>query len=320
MERINHLILLALRDSRSEDLCMSNIRTLCWIFTFLVCVMEPAAANTDVRRWTGDGKSFSAEVVTFDPATGKVVFKGGDGLDFEMNEKLLSLTDQAWLREWVFIEEELKQKLVKLGGETEHHVTQGEYPTDLFIYHPPGVEKPAERPMLILFSPTGRAQRNLLHYAEAAATLKIVLVACGQFRNDSSDREANEMRDRFGEVLPLIEKYVEHDPKRMMMGGSSGAALRAFIYSTTFKRPWYGIFSNGGWLGPSDSRERDYPPMRVAVVNGNNDVAANGVVEQESKILMAHGCKIAVFSFEGGHQVAPPEHTTDALRWILTDQ
>ena len=53
-------------------------------------------------------------------------------------------------------------------------------------------------------------------------------------------------------------------------------------------------------------------------VNGNNDVAANGVVEEESKILMAHGCKIAVFSFEGAHQVAPPEHTTDALRWILT--
>ncbi len=297
---------------------MWKLRFVLWILALLVCMIEPTSANTDVRRWTGDGKSFSAEVVSFDPATGKVVFKGEDGKDFEMNEKQLSLTDQAWLREWVFIEDELKQKLEKLGGRTEHHVTEGKYPTDLFIYHPPNVETPSERPMLILFSPTGRAQRNLLHYAEAAATLKVVLVACGQFRNDSGGQEADEMRDRFGEVLPRIEKYVEHAPKRLMMGGSSGAALRAFIYSTIFKRPWFGIFSNGGWLGSNDVRERDYPPMRVAVVNGNSDEAANGVVEEESKILMAHGCKIAVFSFEGGHQVAPPEHTTDALRWILT--
>lgn len=299
---------------------MANAKSLLWIVALLFCVIGPATANTDVRRWTADGKGFSAEVVSFDPETGKIIFKGEDGKDFEMNDKQLSLTDQAWLREWVFIEEELKRKLEKLGGTTEHHVTEGKYPTDLFIYHPPNVEKPAERPMLILFSPTGRAQRNLLHYAEAAATLKVVLVACGQFRNDSGGQEANEMRDRFAEVLPLIEKHVEHDPKRMMMGGSSGAALRAFIYSAIFKRPWHGIFSNGGWLGPKEGRDRDYPPMRVAIVNGNNDEAPNSLVEEESKILMAHGCKIAVFSFEGAHQVAPPEHTTDALRWILTGE
>lgn len=286
----------------------------------LTCMVGFAVANTDVRQWTGDGKSFSAELVSFDEESGIAVFKGGDGKDFTMNEKLLSLTDQAWLREWIFIEEELKRKMEELGGKLEHYVTEGKHPTDLFIYHPPGVEDPAKRPMLILFSPTGRAFRNLLYYAEAAAELKIVLVACGQFRNEIEDGQSQELFERFGEVLPIIEKHVAHDPQRMMMGGSSGAALRAFMYSVSFPRPWFGIYSNGGWLGPENTRNRAYPPMRVAIVNGNNDTGPNSVVDEESKILMARGCEIAVFTFEGGHQPAPPGHTTDALRWMLTGE
>ncbi len=299
---------------------MSNFCFLLRLYVLIACFTGIGMANTDMRQWTGSERRFSAELVKYDSTTGIALFKGTDGKEFEMHEKLLSLTDQAWLREWTFIEDELKQKVEKLGGKTEHYVTQGKYPTDLFIYHPPGVEDPAKRPMLLLFSPTGRAQRNLLHYAEAAAELKVVLVACGQFTNTTEQKESDEMVERFREILPIIEKHVAHDPARMMMGGSSGGAYRAFIYSVVFKRPWFGIYSNGGWLGPEDVRERDYPPMRVAVVNGNNDFAANSVVEEESKILMAHGCKIAVFSFEGAHQVAPPEHTTDALRWILTNK
>jgi predicted esterase len=286
----------------------------------LFCLGGIASANTDMRQWTGNDGRFSAVLVKFDLETGMAFFKSEDGREFEMNEKQLSLTDQAWLREWTFIEDELKRKLEKLGGETEHHVTEGKYPTDLFIYHPPGVENAAARPMLILFSPTGRAQRNLLHYAEAAAELKIVLVACGQFTNTTVQKESDEMLERFREILPLMEKHVPHDPKRVMMGGSSGGAYRAFVYTVAFKRPWFGVYSNGGWLGPEDVRKRDYPPLRVAIVNGNNDFAANSVVEEESKILLDRGCRIAVFSFEGAHQVAPPEHTTDALRWMLTGE
>jgi hypothetical protein len=287
------------------------------LLLLLACSVELASANTDVREWTADGERFSAELVRHDPEKGIAVFKGANGKEYEMDEKRLSLTDQAWVREWALIEVELKQKLEKLGGKAEHLVTEGEYPTDLFIYHPPGVEDPATRPMLILFSPSGRAQRNLLHYAEAATELKVVLVACGQFQNSSDNAKSKEMDARFAAVLPKIEAQIPHDPKKMMMGGTSGGAMRAFVYSAMFDRPWLGIFSNGGWLGPRDGRERPYPPMRVAVVNGNSDHPANSVVEEESKILMARGCKIAVFSFEGGHQTAPPEHTVDALRWIL---
>lgn len=303
-----------------DDGCMLKFRFLVGFSFSVICLMGIVSANTDERRWTGGDEEFHASLLSYDEATGIARFKGRDGKEFDMDEKKLSLIDQAWVKEWTFIEEELKKKLEKLGGKTEHYVTEGEYPTDLFIYHPPGVEKANERPMLILFSPTGRAQRNLLHYAEAAAELKIVLVACGQFENDAKMEDAVAREKRFEEVLPIVESYVEHDPKRMMMGGSSGAALRAFYYSAKFKRPWFGIFSNGGWLGFEKEREREYPPMRVAIVNGNNDHAPNSLIEEETAILMKRGCKVAVFTFEGGHQVPPPEHTIDALSWILTGE
>lgn len=289
---------------------------------FCLTLVLPAGANTDVRQWIADGRTFSAELIRYDAGSETVVFRDGEGRDFEMQAAELSITDQAWLEEWTFLADRMAEKVEEIGGELEHFLTKGNYPTDLFIYHPPGVEDPETRPMLILFHSGGKAQRYLLRFIETAAELKIAVVSCGTFRNTGSKREdlaeEEKLLARFREVLPQMEAHVAHDPRRMIMGGPSGGAWRAFHYAAWVERPWLGIFSNGGWLGREEYWDLPYPAMRVAIVNGNLD-HANRVVESDVRILTGRGCAIAVFSFEGGHQEAPVAHTTEALRWILED-
>ena len=57
--------------------------------------------------------------------------------------------------------------------------------------------------------------------------------------------------------------------------------------------------------------------MRVAMVNGDKDVAANQWIKRDSAVLQKAGCAVSVHAFEGGHQLAPPSVQIKALRWLL---
>jgi len=291
--------------------------------TLLLALALPLLANTDIRQWaTKDGERFSAELVGYDVETEIASFKGKASRDFTHHASELSLVDQAWLKEWAFVSERLAEKAETLGGQLEHLVTEGEFPTELFIYHPSEVTDEKPRPLLILFHPGAKAQRFLLRFVDTAAELKIAVVSCGSFCNagrfeDKRKAEA-EFHQRFSEVLPQIEKAIPHDPERIILGGSSGGGWRAFDYTAKFDRPWLGVLSSGGWLGGAYARDLPYRRgMRVAIVNGNHDDNANAWVDHDTRILTARDCEVAVFAFEGGHQLAPTPHLTDALGWIL---
>ncbi len=292
------------------------------LFLLASLLIQTIQANTDVRTWTSGKKTFSAELVSYDPETDIAVFKDGSGNDFQRMGAELILTDRAWLNEWAFLSVKLEDAVKELGGELEHHITEGQYPTDLFIYHPPGVKVLTSRPLLIMFHPGGKAQRYLLNFVKTAAELKAVVVTCGTFRNTGRNKEnlekEKELTARFKEMFPQLEKHIAHDPRKIVMGGASGGAWRAFHYTAYVERPWKGIFSNGGWLGGPRYWDLKYPAMRVAVVNGHQD-HANRVVEDYTKVLKERGCEIVAFSFKGGHQTAPVEHTTESIRWILED-
>ncbi len=59
--------------------------------------------------------------------------------------------------------------------------------------------------------------------------------------------------------------------------------------------------------------------MRVAMINGNNDNAANNWLERDGKVLSEKGNKIGLFSFEGGHQPAPATSRSKALEWMINE-
>jgi hypothetical protein len=290
---------------------------------FFLCAAALLHANTDLRNWTmAGGEMIKGELVDYDPESGEVILKLNFKEDKTYSFDDFSAVDQAWLVEWVEFVDRLGAQVAELKGTFEHVTTVGDYPTDLFIYYPSAMKNSSEPlPAMILFHPGGKAPRYLLRHMEAGEKASLVLIACGQFRNTHKQPEEDKLALRWKEVFPQILEKVKLDPKRLFLGGASGGASRAFDFSVTTDHPWAGIYSSGGWLGGTENYDRDYPDhMRVAMVNGNNDKAANHWVDKDTEVLEKHDCKVALISFEGGHQVPPAPIQLKAFNWLLDQE
>lgn len=292
-------------------LLFSLITTLCTTFVW---------ANTDERVWTfKSGQKLRAAQQSYDSESGEIILLINDTEERMVKFEALSPIDQAWLVEWDQIEQEMDVLIDALGGRFEHYVAEGEFTTDFYVYYPVICETNKTRPMLILFNAGGKAARYLKQFVEAAELHGIVTVACAEFYNTKNDECDSEMLKRFQELLPIIEATVPHDPKRVFMGGNSGGAMRAYNYTAQIDRPWAGVYANAGWLGGYDYYDWPYPSgMRIAMVNGNND-HANRWLERDGKLLGSKGNKVVVFSFDGGHQPAPPKSRSKALEWLINE-
>jgi hypothetical protein len=290
------------------------------IFIGLLFLSLRAHANNDVRLWTlASGDSFRAELVSYDEPSGKVTLKIKNTEDRIYDFNSLHVVDRAWLAQWLEFADGLDAQLKQLGGRFERIVTTGLYPTDLFVYYPSSsATAPTPLPGLILFHPGGKAALYAKRHVEAAEASGFVLVSCGTFRNTRSDAVEDELLNRFREVFPQILQRVRLDPTRLFLGGTSGGASRAYIFSALISHPWAGIYANGGWLGGKPYEDFPFPGgMRVAMVNGHQDEAANNFVSSDSKILIKAGNTIGVIAFEGAHQIPPPSSQRQAFDWLL---
>ncbi len=293
-----------------------------YLYIFYLCICSLACANTDSRRWaTAEGEKFFAELVSYKVETGEVVLKINDKEDVKYHFDDFGIVDKAWLVEWGEQGDLIDAQVAELGGRFEHIVTEGQYPTDLFIYYPSAHTKlaadDAKMPAVILFNAGAKALRHVKQHIHAAEEAGIILIGVGSFRNTGDDdkREA-EMLLRFREVFPQIVEGVDFDHDRLFMGGNSGGAWRAFHYSAWVDWPWAGIYSSVGWLGGTKYHDLDYcDDMRVALVIGSND--SNHWLERDIEVLQKHNAEVVVISFEGGHQASPEHIKTKALKWLV---
>ena len=285
-----------------------------------LCFMTCAYGNAEIRDWNlKDGSELRGEIDEVDESAETVTLKDDKGDVVVVPFDNLSTLDRAWVLQWIEFAEELGDAAKKFGGRIEHHEGKGDTTaTPFHVYHPSGdIPAGTLRPMMILFSANGKGIRFLLRHIEAAEEVKMTLVACDVFRNHMDEHESIQ---RFRELLPIIRAVVPHDPEQDFMGGSSGGAWRSFNLSSDLPdESWTGIYSNGGWLGGEKNWNRDYPAMRVVMVNGDEDKAANVWMDRDTEILQEHDCTVAVVAFEGGHQVPPPSVQVKAFKWLLGD-
>ena len=297
----------------------------CWAFLvsalLLMGGVVDCLANSEVRSWLlTDGRKISAELLSYHEASAVVKLRLNERETRFFAFNALSAPDQAWVLEWTELGEALDALLARQGGEFLHFTSQGTYPTGYHVYYPPGVKEGPPAPVLILFDPSGQGERYAKRYIEAAARANIIVIGLDEFRNTPPpDGDALDalFLERFKELLPQLQATVGYDPNKVFLGGTSGGAMRAFGYTAKVNGPWAGVFSNVGWLGPN---EEDYGlpfpgGMRIAMVNGNKD--GGGYVERDTEILVDRGNVVGFFSFEGGHQVPPPDSQLKAIRWLL---
>lgn len=293
------------------------------LLTALILGLHTLASPLLARTWTSaEGKSLEAELIDYDAAAGTVKIKRKDGKEFTLKKATLSEADITHLDELEAAKQEaleaVKAKAESLAGKTTSHASSGEHAVPFHVHFPKSYDGSKKLPMLILFSPGGNGKGMVDKFKDAAESMEWVLVGCDKFKNGMEEDLGDLM---FTELLPDIEKTVEHDPEYLYLGGFSGGGMRSFDYSAKFERPWKGIISCGGWLGGPDNSDQDYAnKMAVAMVNGDGDKAANSWVDKDTAILEDHKCKIKKFEFPGGHAIAPTEVLLDAMKWIVGEQ
>lgn len=279
-------------------------------------LFQNAHANDQMRDWTlASGEKKQGEILSFDEASRTATIRLSDGAVVKIIEGELSTIDRAWVLQWIEQDEEARELLKKIGGSVTEHAGTGTVKVDYAVYQPASVTKDSKPPMLILFHPGGNGRREIYRYIEAASKVGMTVVSLDYFKNNN--KPSDDGVEIFKNLLPQITTTVPHDPKKIFMGGVSGGAARAYFYSALVSYPWAGIFANGGWLGGSDNYGLPFPSMRVAMVNGDKDEAANAYINADSEVLRKAGSTVTVHAFEGGHQLAPPSVQAKAFRWLL---
>lgn len=275
--------------------------------------------NTDDRTWTyNSGSSLFAHITAWDSETDLVTLVDDKAKTSHVKRTELSLIDQAFVRQWFRIHEKMEAKLAELGGTLQHLQHTGSYITDYYVYQPSNYKADGSAPMMILFSPSGNGYGTMLRHFEAAEKTGFLLITLDVFKN--RDDQAERLI-RFKELLPQLEKN-SHDAKKLFMGGLSGGAWRSYRYSGIIERPWAGIYATGGWLGyhlnEKYAKNHVHYGMRIAMVNGDRDRPVAQIEPQDTEYLSnVADCEVAMFAFEGGHQVPPTDSQVEAFEWLL---
>lgn len=293
-------------------------RILLWFLTLAPIFL--LHANNNLRSWSlTDGSRIRAELVEYDELSNQVYLRINEVEDHYLQIEDFSAIDQAWLLEWTRMSGELAEMLEEMPGRFTAYQHIGELDThDFYVYEPSSVLSSVERPIMFLISAAPKAMRYLLRHIEAAEATGFTIVSMDRFGNTKTAEAAADNLVRFLELLPVIEETVAHDPEQIHIGGISGGALRAIRWANDIDRPWKGVFWNGGWLGRDTSLLDSYRKMKVIVVNGNNDRAANKYLRnRDLDILLDNGIEVGIIAFEGGHQIPPTEHQIMAFEWLL---
>jgi hypothetical protein len=267
----------------------------------------------EVRTWTNtDGRAIAAEFVSLDTAQGKVKLKLANSTEPSVELAKLSEADRKWITDHLRSLEAAQAALKQNAGKTVSLKSDGPEAVTYHVYYPTTFD-PAKPPaMIILFSPGGSGVGMLNAVKAACEDVGWIGVGCDVFRNNVSE---SVLDPKWAELLPAIEKNVRHDPDLLYLGGMSGGALRAYDYSETTVRPWKGVLAFGGWLGGKQAL-RCPKKMLVARLNGDKDAGALSSAKGESPILEKARATVKDFIFPGGHVIAPPNVTLEALRWL----
>lgn len=277
----------------------------------LIWILASVLVHAQERTWTSaDGKQLVGELLR---DSGESVVLKIKNKEFTIPLARLGDEDRQWVETRRKEMEEKKKEFAALAGTIKTYPTNADQKVTFHVYYPTKYSPESPLPMIILFSASGHGKSILEKFRESCEAMGWVGVGCDTFKNGVAGTILDPM---FGELLPIIEKTIVHNPERLYLGGMSGGALRALQYTAKFDRPWKGVISCGGWLGKAfDLNYRE--GMAVAWVNGDNDKNANSWIEKDSAVLKKKNCKTKIFHFPGGHEIGPTATLTEAMRWAL---
>ena len=305
------------------------------VASVVLCGLGYARTWTDFR-----GKSIEADFVSYE--YGMVTLKTLEGNTLKISLSKLSKDDQAFVKEISAEKSDPKTlsfnnssktpvsvgpvagdpEVVKLmvPGKVFRRTASGDHAMTYHVYTPTGFDAESPPPLIISFSPGGSGVQMVNSMKASAEKAGWVLIGCDRLSNTMKEAEPvrRKMED---EVLSDIYTVIPNNPDRIYLAGLSGGALRAYNLSARREERITGIIAYGGWLGGEEySTKEDYCKyMAVAIVNGDNDKAANSWIAKDEYKLKKHRCSVKHFSFPGGHVIAPASVIDEVILWLKED-
>lgn len=296
----------------------------------LVLLSETCMTSVLAREWTDrKGRKIEAEFVRL--SLSRVFLKKPDGSEIIIKLGLLSDQDIAHVRVLNAPEPPpgaVQPNNTPAGQGTAETIARLK-PDEIIRFRPPqdaglnylvkvattfSPDKPP--PMIIAFDPNASAFFMVEQIAPAAETFGWTVVGCNKLKNGMTNtRESEKYEDIF---LEEILKNIPHDPEHIVLAGFSGGALRAYLISSRRKElNFAGIIAYGGWMGDGGyGLKRVRKNMRVAMINGTTDTHANSRIAPDTKRLEKDNGVVKTFPFPGGHLIAPPAITRQAIEWM----
>lgn len=205
-------------------------------------------------------------------------------------------------------------KIELTAGQVLHRTTSGRMQTKYHIAVPDKFDSQKPPPLLVVFSPGGDGNGMMSQVRASANKVGWMVLGCDTLKNGMKAEDELPIEE---ELMRDIRELVPHDPARLYYGGFSGGAQRAYQMTHLFTDPCAGILAFGGWLGGGEEQKKSFQRgMAVAMVNGDGDKGASSWEESDKTILKRRGCKVTVFHFPGGHEVAPPAIIDTAIAWL----
>ena len=312
------------------------MKTWASILVLAVALCDWAVARTWTRT---NGKTVEGEFVQ--AAAGTVLIKQDSGNTVRISLNQLSKEDQDFVKAQ---KEELQKEAAStnkpvLRGARAAKPSYGPPPKDGWQEWEPGkvydktTAGPASAgyhicipttfsatnppPILFLFHPKGNGPEMVNAFKASAEKVGWTVVGIDKARNKMSLEEGGAIAR---EVMDEVEKAVPFNDKRIYVGGFSGGATRAYYASYTCPEPIAGIIACGGWIGGRELYESRFRRnMAVAMINGKDDGGAGGWAGSDGEALSKRKCQVKVFTFEGGHQIAPAAVLDDVMKWMEED-
>lgn len=307
-------------DAASGALPRANMKISKSIQMVVWCVLgaSPAVAGGgETRVWTraDDGKEITATFLGYDKERSEVRLELSSGQEATVEVAVLSEGDREWVERWV-AENPAPEDV---PGRYEEITVPGIDVPRGVIYHPAGHDPATAgtRPLCILYDPGGNSRVMVEALAPAADELGWTLAGLDVYSNDRVlDMGMDPLLEVTETAVEHVFETVPHDEDKVVFGGMSGGAVHAYRSTAFIYDDAAAVLAFGGWL--ATNHEFPYAEdMHVAIVNGDEDQAANGWIERDRESLEdRNDAEVKVFPFPGGHVIAPPPVAAEAARWV----
>ncbi len=291
------------------------------IVLVIFCFCTIGYSQTEFREWTreSDSKTIKAELVSFDPATGKVRLSLESGKEVELDQGIFTTENRSFLEAHVEKLAGIRKAAEKPRMETATPGNGGGHA--LHIYKPAGYldmqESERNRPIAFLYSAGGNSKGLVNLLKPAADELGWLLVGIDAYRNTSSLEER--YKERMQDTKAAFEWTRENlvfDESKIVFGGNSGGGWWAYQSAAELTNDAAGILSFVGWMGNMHDK-RYSKKMAVAMINGDKDKNALIYEESDGDFLRKRAdANVKAFHFPGGHVTAPAPVALEAARWI----